>query len=41
VYCVPVRLEVKLMAAVVVPLQTVWLEIPVITGVGNTTILKV
>jgi hypothetical protein len=41
VYCVPVRLEVKLMAVVDAPLQTVWLEIPVITGVGNTTILKV
>lgn len=40
-YCVPVRFEVKLMATVDIPLQTVWLEIADITGVGNTTILNV
>lgn len=39
--CVPVKFEEKLIAALGLPEQTVWLPNGFITGVGNTTISKV
>ena len=40
-YCVPLKFEEKLSAAVAFPLQTVCVPTAVMTGVGNTTISNV